>query len=197
MASPGLWAARRSHGAGDAGIAAGYARAQASTAYAVVLVSVVETAGVSFMLASYPAAHLVVLLLELCMVFLALGLHAAVTRPHVVGPSGPRVRRGTRLDLRIPPERIASARHDLRFPDTNEPEDGVLDVAIASRTSITIGLDQPVTAVSLLGRRHHGPRPARCLPHAFRRVARRTRAQRETARAPAPSDRHGGPDAER
>jgi hypothetical protein len=63
------------------------------------------------------------------------------------------VRRGTRLDLRIPLKRIASARYDLRFPDANMTEDGVLDVAIASQTSITIVLAQPVTNVSLWGRR--------------------------------------------
>jgi hypothetical protein len=154
MASLGLWVARRSHGVGDEDIAVGYARAQAPTAYGLVFVFVVETVGVSFMLAPYPVAHLVMLLLDLYTVFLVLGLHAAaVTRPHVVGPGGLRVRRGTRLDLRIPLELIASARHDLRFPDANKSEDGVLDVAIASQTSITVELVQPVTAVSLWGRR--------------------------------------------
>lgn len=154
MASLGLWVVRRSHGVGDADIAVGYARAQAPTAYGLVFVFAVETAGVSFMLAAYPIAHLAMLLLDLYTLFLVLGLHAAaVTRPHVVGPGELRVRRGARLDLRIPLERVASARHDLRFPDLNRSQDGVLDVAIASQTSITIVLAQPVTAVSLLGRR--------------------------------------------
>lgn len=154
MASLGLWVARRSHGVGEADIAVGYARAQAPTAYGLVFVFVVETLGVSFMLAAYPVAHLVMLLLDLYTVLLVLGLHAAaVTRPHVVGPGELRVRRGARLDLRIPLERIASARYDLRFPDANKSEDGVLDVAIASQTSITIELTQPVTTVSLLGQR--------------------------------------------
>ncbi|MFD6504693.1 hypothetical protein [Streptomyces goshikiensis] len=154
MASLGLWVARRSHGVGDADIAVGYARAQAPAAYGLVFVFVVETVGVSFMLAAYPVAHLVMLLLDLYTVFLVLGLHAAaVTRPHVVGPGELRIRRGARLDLRIPLERIASARYDLRFPDANKSEDGVLDAAIASQTSITIELTQPVTTVSLLGRR--------------------------------------------
>lgn len=152
MASLGLWVARRSHGVGDGDIAVGYARAQAPTAYG--LVFVIETVGVSFMLAPYPVAHLVMLLVDLYTVFLVLGLHAAaVTRPHVVGPGGLRVRRGTRLDLRIPLKLIASARHDLRFPDANKSDDGVLDVAVASQTSITVELAQPVTAVSLWGRR--------------------------------------------
>jgi hypothetical protein len=89
MASLGLWVARRSNGVGDADFAVGYARAQAPTAYGLVFVFVVETVGVSFMLAPYPVAHLVMLLLDLYTVFLVLGLHAAaVTRPHVVGPDG-------------------------------------------------------------------------------------------------------------
>ncbi|MFC9295140.1 hypothetical protein ACFTWH_18810 [Streptomyces sp. NPDC057011] len=154
MTSLGLWVARRSHGVGEGDLAVGYARAQAPTAYGMVFVFVVETVGVSFMLAAYPVAHLVMLLLDLYTVALVLGLHAAaVTRPHVVGPGELRIRRGAQLDLRIPLERIASARYDVRFPDANKSEDGVLEVAIASQTSITIELNQPVTAESLLGRR--------------------------------------------
>ncbi|CAM5438670.1 hypothetical protein [Streptomyces aurantiogriseus] len=154
MVSLGLWVARRTNGVGDGDIAVGYARAQAPTAYGLVFVFVVETVGVSFMLADYPVVHLVMLLLDLYTVFLVLGLQAAaVTRPHVVGPAGLRVRRGARLDLWIPLERIVSVRHDLRFPDANQPEDGVLEVAVASQTSVTVELARPVTSVSLLGRR--------------------------------------------
>ncbi|MFJ4314137.1 hypothetical protein ACIP46_02425 [Streptomyces lavendulae] len=154
MASLGLWVARRRHGVGEGDTAVGYARAQAPTSYGLVFVFAVETVGVSFMLAAYPVAHLVMLVLDLYTVFLVLGLHAAaVTRPHVVGPGGLRVRRGARIDLRIPLERIASARHDVRFPDANRTEDGVLDLAVASQTSITIELTRPVTVVGLSGRR--------------------------------------------
>ncbi|MFJ9210776.1 hypothetical protein [Streptomyces sp. NPDC102264] len=132
----------------------GYARAQAPTSYGLVLVLVIETIGVSIMLAPYPVVHWVMLLVDLYTVLLVLGLHAAaVTRPHIVGPGGLRIRRGARLDLRIPLDLIVSARHDLRFPDVNKPEDGVLTVAIASQTSVTVELAHPVTAVSLLGRR--------------------------------------------
>jgi hypothetical protein len=153
MASLGLWVARRTNGVGVADSAVEYARAEAPTAYGLVFVFVVETVGVSFMLAPYPVAHRVMLLVDLYTLLLVLGLHAAaVTRPHIVGPGGLRIRRGARLDLRIPLERIASARYDLRFPDANKSEDGVLDVAIASQTSITIKLTHPVTTVSLLGR---------------------------------------------
>ncbi len=162
MASLGLWATRRAHGVGNGDIAIGYARAQAPTAYGMVFVFAIETVGVSFMLAAYPVVHLVMLVLDLYTVFLVLGLHAAaVTRPHVVSPGELRVRRGARLDLRIPLDRIVSVHHDLRFPDANRPEDGVLDVAVASQTSITVTLTEPVTAVTLWGRRTEA-RTVRC-----------------------------------
>ncbi|MFF3212837.1 hypothetical protein ACFYYB_19470 [Streptomyces sp. NPDC002886] len=154
MASLGLWATRRGHGVGAGDTAVGYARAQASTMYGMVFFFSIETVGVSFMLAAYPVAHLVMLILDLYTVVLVLGLHAAaVTRPHVVGQGELRVRRGARLDLRIPLDRIESVRHDLRFPDANKSEDGVLEVVIASQTSITVTLTESVTVVSLWGRR--------------------------------------------
>ncbi|MFF3013746.1 hypothetical protein [Streptomyces sp. NPDC057939] len=154
MTSLGLWVARRTDGVGAGDVPVGYARAQAPTAYGLIFVFVVETVGVSFMLAAYPVAHLIMLLLDLYTVCLVTGLHAAaVTRPHVVGPHGLRVRRGAALDLWIPMDKVASARHDLRFPDANRPQDGVLELAVASQTSITVELLQPVIAVSLLGTR--------------------------------------------
>ncbi|MFD9408103.1 hypothetical protein ACFWBN_13950 [Streptomyces sp. NPDC059989] len=185
MTSLGLWAARRTDGVGAADTAVGYARAQAPTAYGLVFVFVVETVGVSFMLAAYPVAHLIMLLLDLYTVFLALGLHAAaVTRPHVVGQGGVRVRRGAGLDLWIPLERIASARYDLRFPNANQPEDGVLELAVASQTAITLELTGPVTAVSLLGRRTE--------VHTVRCHADDPRAAVEAVNAMLPVKQHGG-----
>lgn len=154
MKSLALWAARRRHGIGEGDTAFGYARAQAATSYGLVFVFALETVGVSFMLAPYPAAHLVMLVLDLYTVALVLGLHAAaVTRPHVVGPGGVRVRHRASLDLRIAPELIASARVETRFPDANRSEEGVLEVAVAAQTSLTLELVRPVTAVGLWGRR--------------------------------------------
>ncbi|MFD7312793.1 hypothetical protein [Streptomyces sp. NPDC056641] len=154
MVSLGLWAVRRTHGVGGADSSVGYARAQAPTMYGLVFVLVIEAIGMWFLLAPFPVAHLIMLLVDLYTVFLALGLHAAaVTRPHTVGPGGLRIRRGARLDLRIPLHLIVSARHDLRFPDANKSEDAVLVVAVASQTSITVELARPVTAVGLWGRR--------------------------------------------
>lgn len=154
LASLGLWMTGRRDGVAGRDVAVGYARAQAPTAYALVFLCAIETVAVSIMLAPHPVAHSIMLPVDLYTVLLALGLHAtAVTRPHVVGPKGFRIRRGARLDLLIPLDHIASARYDLRFPNANNPADGVLDVPIASQTSITVELSHPVTHVSLLGRR--------------------------------------------
>ncbi|MCX5403166.1 hypothetical protein OHA37_04625 [Streptomyces sp. NBC_00335] len=153
LAGLALWMTRRTHGVGGPDLAVPYARAQAPTAYALVFLCALDTVGVSILLAPYPVAHWIMLPLDLYTVLLSLGLHAtAVTRPHVVGPDGVRIRRGARLDLLIPLDHIASARYDLRFPNANRPEDGVLDVAIAAQTSITIELTHQITHVSLLGR---------------------------------------------
>ncbi|MFD8983599.1 hypothetical protein [Streptomyces sp. NPDC059564] len=154
MRSLALWAVRRRDGVGEGDTAFGYARAQAPTSYGLVFVFAVETVGVSFLLAPYPAAHLVMLVLDLYTVLLVLGLHAAaVTRPHVVGPGGVRVRYRASLDLWVPAALIASARVETRFPDANRVEEGVLEVAVAAQTSVTLELARPVTAVGLWGRR--------------------------------------------
>ncbi|MEV6423537.1 hypothetical protein [Streptomyces sp. NPDC051662] len=71
---------------------------------------------------------------------------------------------GARLDLRISLERIASARYDLRFPDAYKSEDGVLEVAIASQTSIIVELAQPVNRRRPVGAARggsYGPLPRR------------------------------------
>ncbi|MCX5192762.1 hypothetical protein OOK31_02455 [Streptomyces sp. NBC_00249] len=149
-----LWAARRRHGVGDGDTAFGYARAQAPASYGLIFVCAVDTVAAPFMLAAYPVAHLVMLVVDLYLLLVTLGLHAAaVTRPHVVGAGGVRVRRGAGFDLRIPLELIASVRHGARFPDANTQQEGVLDLAVASQTSVTLELVRPVTAVDLWGRR--------------------------------------------
>ncbi|MET8752100.1 hypothetical protein ABZW32_18650 [Streptomyces sp. NPDC004667] len=154
LRSLALWVARRRDGVGAGDTAVGYARAQAPTSYGLVFVFALETAGVSFMLAPYPVAHLVMLVLDLYVVLLALGLHAAaVTRPHVVGSTGVRVRHRTSLDLWIPAELIDSVREELRFPDANRDREGVLDAAVAGQTSVTLELVRPVTVVGAWGGR--------------------------------------------
>ncbi|MBB5121100.1 hypothetical protein AF335_01645 [Streptomyces eurocidicus] len=149
----GLWVSGRRDGVGGGARGFGYARAQASTVYALLFVCVVETTGMSFFTAGHPGLHEVVLVLDLYTLLLVLGLHAGcVARPHTVGPDGLRLRHGARLDVRIPAHLIASVRRELRFPTGSAPADGVLDVPIAGQTSFTVELTEPLTVRRLLSR---------------------------------------------
>ncbi|POX37608.1 hypothetical protein C3486_27485 [Streptomyces sp. Ru73] len=154
LASLGLWVARRQDGTKEPGVRAfGYARAQAPLVLGFAFVCLAETVGVSFLLAAYPVAHAIVLVLDVYTVLMALGMHAAaVTRPHLVGREALRLRNGARLDTEIPLARVATVRRDLRFPKEKPPA-GVLEAAVAGQTSVTLELSAPVTVV----RRFLGP----------------------------------------
>lgn len=150
MMSLWLWVARRRHGVGG-GTAFGYARGEAAMMYGLAFVCVVETVALSVLLADWPAVHAVVLVLDVYTVVFVVALHAAsVVRPHVVGDGVLRVRRAVHVDLRIPVERIASVRRELRM--THEAAEGELDLAVGSQTTVTVELDRPVTHVTFLGR---------------------------------------------
>lgn len=155
LVSLGWWVARRRIGVAPGERALAYAGAQAAFVYGLAFVCVVETVGVSVLLADRPAAHTVMLVLDLYTVLVVLGLQAAaVTRPHVLGAETLWLRAGAGRDIRIPLELIASVRHDLRF--VREPEkDGnvVVELAVGDQTSVTVELSEPVVAVRLLGRR--------------------------------------------
>ncbi|MFC5719969.1 hypothetical protein ACFP1Z_07265 [Streptomyces gamaensis] len=148
-----MWLLRRRDGVGGDVRGFGYARAQASTWYGVLFVLVVETVGMSFFTAPYPALHWVMLAADLYTLLLLLGMHAAcVVRPHTVGPEGLRIRQGARLDVTIPAHLIVSVRRELAFPH-GKAEEGVLDVPVAAQTSLTVELAEPVPVVRLGGRR--------------------------------------------
>ncbi|MDT0402713.1 hypothetical protein [Streptomyces edwardsiae] len=150
MMSLWLWVARRRHGVGG-GTAFGYARGEAAMMYGLAFVCVVETVALSVLLADWPAVHAVVLVLDVYTVVFVVALHAAsVVRPHVVGDGVLRVRRAVHVDLRIPVERIASVRRELRM--THEAAEGELDLTVGSQTTVTVELDRPVTHVTFLGR---------------------------------------------
>ncbi|WP_073951877.1 hypothetical protein [Streptomyces kebangsaanensis] len=152
MASLALWIARRTHGTGGGGRAFGYARGQGPVMAGLAFVCVIETLMMSVLLRNWPTAHAVVLFLDVYTVVLVVALHAAsVVRPHVLGADGLRIRYGVHVDLRVPLERIASVRRELRT--THERADGELNVPVASRTSLTLELTAPVEHVTLLGRR--------------------------------------------
>lgn len=146
-----LWLARRIDGAAG-GRPFGYARGQGGTLLGLAFVCVVETVGVSVMLRGMSTAHDVLLALDAYTVLLVLGLHAAcAVRPHVLTRDALRVRCGAHVDLRIPLSAIGVVRRETRL--THTQAEGALDLAVGSRASVTLELTEPVTHVSLLGRR--------------------------------------------
>ncbi|MFI1757090.1 hypothetical protein [Streptomyces sp. NPDC020571] len=162
LASLWLWTVRRTHGAVAGGSVFGYARGQGAMMFGFAFVCVVESVMMSVLLRGRPAVHHVVLVLDVYTVLFVVGLHAAsVVRPHVLDPAAGtlRIRRAVHVDVRIPLERIASVRRELRT--THAPADGELDLAVGSQTSVTVELAEPVAHVSFFGRRRE-VRVVRC-----------------------------------
>ncbi|MEU7068793.1 hypothetical protein AB0B30_01855 [Streptomyces narbonensis] len=156
MTSLVRWVARRPHGvAGAAGVFP-HARDQAALMYGFAFVCVVETVGVSYLLADWPVVHAIVFVLDVYTVLFVLGLHAAsVTRPHVLTGDVLRLRQAAHVDVRVPLGLIASVRRESLF--SHEKTEGELNLAVGSQTSLTIELTEPVDVPRLLG----GPRPVR------------------------------------
>ncbi|MFF2851521.1 hypothetical protein ACFVT5_35090 [Streptomyces sp. NPDC058001] len=149
----GLWVARRRHGVrrGDGNRVFGYAREQAALMYGFAFACVVETVGLAYLLRDWPAVHQVVLFLDVYTVVMIVGLQAvSVTRPHVLGPTSLRVRKGAHVDLRIPLDNVTAVRRELRTSHTRT--EGELDLDIGAMTSVTLELAAPVERVTLFGR---------------------------------------------
>ncbi|WP_037840041.1 hypothetical protein [Streptomyces sp. NRRL S-1813] len=149
------WVARQRIGVAPGDLALGYAAAQAALVYGLTFVCVVETVGVSVLLAGLPGVHAVMLVVDVYTVLTILGFQAAaVTRPHVLAADTLWLRDGARREIRIPLERIAAVRYDLRFVAATEKDgDGVVELRVGGQTSVTVELSEPVVAVRLLGRR--------------------------------------------
>ncbi|MTE18818.1 hypothetical protein F0L17_06650 [Streptomyces sp. TRM43335] len=156
MASLARWVVRRPHGVGAGDTVAGYAAGQAPLVYGLLFVTVVETVGMAVLL-PWPVVHLVVLVLDGWGAVMLLGLHAAcAVRPHVVGADGSlRVRYGALVDVRVPAGLIVSARVEHRFPSGRllRVADGVMELVVGGRTTVTVELDTPVEVVRPLGGR--------------------------------------------
>jgi hypothetical protein len=104
------------------------------------------------LLRDWPTVHAVVLFLDVYTVVVVIGLYAAwQVRPHVLHDGSLRVRRAVHVDLRIPLERIAAVRQELRT--THERVDGELNLPVGSQTSVTLELTEPVAHVTFFGRR--------------------------------------------
>lgn len=154
MVSLGWWVARRRIGVAPGERALGYAGAQAALVYGLTFACVVETVGLAVLLAGKAVVHEVMLFVDVYTVLTILGLQAAaVTRPHVLGSEVLRLRDGARREIRIPLERIASVRYDLRFTKERDKNGDVAELAVGGQTSVTVELSEPVVAVRLLGQR--------------------------------------------
>ncbi|MCX2179538.1 hypothetical protein KV205_03195 [Streptomyces sp. SKN60] len=188
MASLGRWVARRPDRGGPDTVAAfPHARDQAALMYGFAFVCVVESVGMSYLLAAWPVVHAVVLVLDVYTVLFVLGLHAAsATRPHLLTGDTLRVRQAGHVDVRIPLERIVAVRYESLF--THEKKDGELNLAVGSQTSLTLELGAPVDAPRLLG----SPRPVRVVrlhaddARAMHRALREALALTQARTAPSP-----------
>ncbi|SCD33462.1 hypothetical protein GA0115253_100061, partial [Streptomyces sp. Termitarium-T10T-6] len=155
--SLGLWSARRRHRIPEGARPFSYTEPQTGIMWAFLFVSVVETVVLALVI-PWPLVHAIVLVVDVYGIVIVLALHAAaVTRPHLVEADGSlRLRYGALFDLRVPADAIASARVERRFPDggpVRVDEDGTLDLAVGSQTTVTVELTGPVEFVRPLGRR--------------------------------------------
>jgi hypothetical protein len=146
-----LWAARRRHGLGG-GTGFGYARGQGTMMLGFGFVIVVESITMSVLLRNYPAVQRVWFMMDMYTLLIIIGMHAAsVVRPHVLDAGSLRIRRAAHVDLRIPLEKIAQVRRELRT--THERADGELNLAIGAQTTVTLELVESVAHFTFLGRR--------------------------------------------
>ncbi|WP_125643301.1 hypothetical protein [Nonomuraea sp. WAC 01424] len=159
MTSVGLWAARRRHGVPDGATPLSYAKEQAFTLGLFMFAMAVETGVVDLLLLvnDVPSAVRVpVLILDLySLLFVVFMAAASVTRPHVVTEDELRVRYAAYFDLRVPRDLITSVRVTQSYNENGfiTMDGGRLNVAVASRTNVTVELGEPVVAVRPLGRR--------------------------------------------
>ncbi|MFE9697988.1 hypothetical protein [Streptomyces sp. NPDC006270] len=155
--SLGLWVLRRRHRMPEGARAFSYTEPQTGIMYAFLFVSVLETVVLALVI-PWPLVHAILLVVDGYGIVIVLALHAAcVTRPHLVEADGSlRLRYGALFSLRVPGALIAAARVERRFPDgglVRVDEDGTLDLAVGSQTTVTVELTEPVEFVRPLGRR--------------------------------------------
>ena len=157
MASLVLWIARRRDGVPPGAVAVPYSREQSPFVLLILFVTVLETAGTEVLLRGLGAPaglRTVLLVLDLYAIAAVLAIWAAgVTRPHVLTDGELRIRCGAFFDLRIPRRLITSVRIAQNYNERGmvSVEDGLLAVAVSSRTNVVVELSEPVTAVRPLG----------------------------------------------
>jgi hypothetical protein len=151
------WVARRGpHGVRPGDVVVPYAGGQMAVLYVFLFVSIVETVALALLI-PWPVVHAVTLVLDVWGVYFVIALHAScVVRPHVVGTDGSlRLRYGALLDIRIPAGHVVSARRERRYTKSkvgNIDPDGVADLPVASETTVTVQLAEPLEYIRVLGR---------------------------------------------
>lgn len=146
--SLGRWIARRPD-VGPGGTPFAYRGPIVAPIVVFAVVSVIEVVAVDLLVARWPAPRLVLLVLGIWGALFVLGLLAAVTvRPHVVEPSGLRIRHGVSLDVHVPWDAVASAGRLRRGGDgrTVQVVDGTLHVLVSGQTTVVVTLHRPVPA---------------------------------------------------
>ncbi|MFY1635799.1 hypothetical protein ACN27F_21405 [Solwaraspora sp. WMMB335] len=153
-----LWVRRRRHGVPESATAVPYAGAVASTMVMFLVVSVVELVAVEILLravgAPAPLRH-AILLIDAYGVLIALAVIAAtVTRPHVIGPDGIRIRSAAFLDVRVPRRLVTEVRLVRNYNEqgTIRVDGDVLIVSAIAQTNLVVELTEPLRVVRPLGR---------------------------------------------
>ncbi|MER7744351.1 hypothetical protein ABT013_03710 [Streptomyces bacillaris] len=154
--SLGVWAVRRRHRIPEGALPFSYTEPQTGTMWAFFFASVLETVVLALVI-PWPLVHIVLLVMGVYGTVLIVALHAAcVTRPHVVEADGSlRLRYGALFDLRVPASLITAARVERRYDGgglVRVDENGGLDLAVGSQTTVTVELAEPVEFARPLGR---------------------------------------------
>ncbi|ARI54834.1 hypothetical protein A6E92_23680 [Streptomyces sp. S8] len=154
--SLGVWSVRRRHRIPAGALPFSYTEPQTGTMWVLFSASVLETV-VLALVVPWPLVHLILLVVGVYGTVFVVALHAAcVTRPHVVEADGSlRLRYGALFDLRVPAPLITAARVERRYDGgglVRVDENGGLDLAVGSGTTVTVELAEPVEFVRPLGR---------------------------------------------
>ncbi|WP_067498113.1 hypothetical protein [Actinoplanes sp. TFC3] len=119
--------------------------------YAVIIVmSVIEIPGLDLIVAHVvpwePARWIGLAVGVAGLVWMLWSAAALARNPHVIGADGIRIRRGAKLDIFVPwddVERVSRRARALQGTKSVQEEDGILQIGVASQTTIDIRLVRP------------------------------------------------------
>jgi hypothetical protein len=146
------WAFRRPHRVQPGTATFGYVGAVTMLFGVFIGLSAVEIP-ILHLLLPWPIARKISLMVGAYGLFWIIGLYATLrTRPHLVGPSGLRIRNGNTMDMPIPWGAVAAVRARRRsLPPGGQTQveqigqDRVLSVGMGSQTSVDVMLSRPLS----------------------------------------------------